>query len=144
MQKSKTSTQPKTYTVTQITASVAFTVAILSAVGQVIALFLPDPLARWVAAVALLLSVVGVVVGLIASRQVTREQIEQLEKERRERKEGLVDEQWARRIGITVAVLGLGLGTLTWVVSVVRISTWFGVSYGRRLVEEVEKQLPKK
>lgn len=144
MQKSKIPTQPKTYTVAQVTAAVAFAVAVLSAVGQVIALFLPDPLSRWIAAISLFVSIFGVVAGLIASRRATKEQIEQLENERRERKEGLLDEKWARRINIAVAVVGLGLGTLSWMVAVVRMSTWFGVRYSRKMVTDMEKQLPKK
>lgn len=80
----------KVYTFAQITSVVSFVVAFFSAIGQIIAIFIPDQnIARWVNAVAMLVAIIGVIVGLVAFRQSTREQIEQFEAER-EAREGAI------------------------------------------------------
>lgn len=149
MQHQKNTTQPaKSYTVAQITAVAAFAIALLSALGQFVVIFLPDVFSKWVLAPALSLSIIGVVVGLIASRQADREHIEQLERERREREEalrneqhareeGLFNEKWARRITVWSVAGGLTLGIFMYLLAMIKVSSLMGKSYGERMMKEI-------
>lgn len=101
MQYRKNKNQPvRSYTLAQITAGVAFTIAFLSALGQVIVLFLPDTVSKWFSVAALSLAVIGVIVGLLASRQANGEQKEQMERERQAREEALRKESQAREMAL--------------------------------------------
>ena len=51
--------EPKTYTITQIMATISFMVAFLSAVEQLVALFFVDRAAHWIDAPALTLAITG-------------------------------------------------------------------------------------
>ncbi len=182
MQHQNDEDQPvRSYTVAQITAGISFTIAFLSALGQVIVLFLPDTFSKWFSVAALSLAVIGVVVGLLASRQANREQRKQMERERRTREEALIkesqaretalrnesqaretalrnesqtrevalqkessarveglrDEKWARRIAVGVVSAGLTLGSMVYLVAVIKVSTQMGKSYGERMMKEI-------
>ena len=71
----------RTYTLAQITAVVAFSLAFIAALGQFVVIFLPDVFSKLVLAPVLSIAVISVVVGLVASRQANREQAAQIERE---------------------------------------------------------------
>ncbi len=171
MQQQKNKAQPsKSYTVVQITAMVAFAFAFLSTLGQFVVIFLPDVFSRLVLVPTLSLAVIGVVIGLIASRQANREQAAQMERERYDREialrkesqvreeairsesqarevailseshareEGLFNEKRARRITVWTVAGGLVLGTLMYLVAMIKVSSALGKSYGERMMKEI-------
>ncbi len=53
------------------------------------------------------------------------------------REEGLFNEKWARRITVWTVAGGLVLGTLVYLVAMIRVSSALGKSYGERMMREV-------
>lgn len=171
MQNQKDRVQPvKTYTLAQITAAVAFALAFIAALGQFVVIFLPDVFSKLILAPVLSIAVISVIVGLVASRQASREQAAQMERERQTReealrnesrareeairseshtrevailsesharKEGLFNEKWARRVFSFFVAGFYVLGTLMYLVAMIKASSRLGKSYGERMMREI-------
>ena len=114
MQRREDNTQPiKSYTLAQITAAAAFALAFIASIGQFVVIFLPDVFSKLILAPVLSIAVISVVVGLVASRQASREHAAQMERERHAHEVALRNESQAREEAIRsesqareVAILG--------------------------------------
>ncbi len=157
MQSQKDRVQPvKTYTLAQITAAVAFALAFIAALGQFVVIFLPDVFSKLILAPVLSIAVISQAAQMERERQTREEALRNESRAREEairseshtrevailseshaRKEGLFNEKWARRVFSFLVAGFYILGTLMYLVAMIKASSRLGKSYGERMMREI-------